>query len=220
MNLAHALYEPPGDGPHPTLIVIHGWGANAFDLLGLAPFLGGGRFMVISPQGPLGLVMDNVLQGFGWFPLNGGGVTDPNDFRTAVDELTAFVDQALARYPIDRGKLALVGFSQGGVMAYALALRQRERFCAVAALSSWLPEQLVEGIGTASLSQLPVLVQHGTQDDLIDVRRARDSVERLRRLDASVIFREYDMGHQLNQQSIADLSQFLESKVLSPLILL
>ena len=47
MDLVHTIYEPPGDGPHPTLLILHGWGANAFDLLGLAPHLAAGRFPLV-----------------------------------------------------------------------------------------------------------------------------------------------------------------------------
>ena len=42
MHLIHAIFEPRGDGPHPTILALHGRGANALDLLGLAPYLGGG----------------------------------------------------------------------------------------------------------------------------------------------------------------------------------
>ena len=53
MRLIHTVYEPAGEGPHPTLIAMHGFGANALDLLGLAPYIADGRFMVICPQGPM-----------------------------------------------------------------------------------------------------------------------------------------------------------------------
>lgn len=39
MHLLHTVFEPPGAGPHPTLLTLHGWGANALDLLGLAPYV-------------------------------------------------------------------------------------------------------------------------------------------------------------------------------------
>ena len=39
IDLLHTVYEPAGDGPHPTVVALHGWGANGMDLLGLAPYL-------------------------------------------------------------------------------------------------------------------------------------------------------------------------------------
>jgi phospholipase/carboxylesterase len=130
----------------------------------------------------------------------------------------AFVDSAQQRYPIAADKLALLGFSQGGVMAYALALRQRHRFAALAALSTWLPAPMVEP--GADLAQLPVLVQHGTSDPLIPAERGQESVTLLRQLAANVVYREYEMGHEINGKSLADLVTFLRDKVLSPIITL
>ena len=45
MKLVHTIYEPGGPGPHPTIIAFHGWGASALDLLGVAPYLGDGRWL-------------------------------------------------------------------------------------------------------------------------------------------------------------------------------
>lgn len=216
MNLLHAAYEPAGDGPHPTIIALHGWGANALDLLGLAPHLG--RFLVLCPQGSLTFPIGPAANGFGWFPLTGGAHADPGAVIAAVDSLVAFLDAAQRRYPIASDKLALLGFSQGGVLAYALALRQRQRFAAVAALSTWLPPPLVEP--GASLAQLPVLVQHGNRDPLIPADRGQESVTLLRQLAASVVYREYDMGHEINAKSLTDLAAFLNEKVVSPIITL
>ena len=64
MKLTHTLYEPTGSGPHPTVVALHGWGANANDLLGLAPHLGGGRVQMICPQGALTVPIANAA-GFG-----------------------------------------------------------------------------------------------------------------------------------------------------------
>ena len=74
MNLVHAIFEPQGAGPHPTLLTLHGWGANALDLLGLAPYLCGGKFLLLCPQGPLQVPLGGAGVGYGWFPerLPGG----------------------------------------------------------------------------------------------------------------------------------------------------
>lgn len=64
-----------------------------------------------------------------------------------------------------------------------------------------------------------MLIQHGSQDPLVDVGRARQSVETLRDLRVPVTYREYDMGHELNAHSLGDLSAWLQEKVLSPIVL-
>ncbi len=220
MNLIHTIFEPEDVGPHPTLLVLHGRGANALDLLGLAPYLCGGKFLVLCPQAPLQVPLEGAAVGYEWYPFVGSGLFDLRAVLRAREELKTFLDDALQRYPIDGKKLAVLGFSQGGVMAYSLGLGEPERFAAVAALSSWLPKDLLSILpDVPATEQLPVLIQHGNQDPLVDVGRARQSVETLRDLRVPVTYREYDMGHELNAQSFSDLSTWLREKVLSPIVL-
>jgi phospholipase/carboxylesterase len=58
-------------------------------------------------------------------------------------------------------------------------------------------------------------VQHGTQDPMIQVDRARSSVEMLRQLHLPLTFREYPMGHEIGARSLSDLSAWLEEKVMT-----
>ena len=215
MNLIHTIYQPLGEGPFPTILTLHGRGANAMDLLGLAPLLCGGKFLMICPQGPLETPIGPGMTGFAWYPMSMGGPPDVDAMLSSRRALEAFIERCLASYPIDRKKLALLGFSQGGVMSYSLALSHPERFAALAVLSSWLPKELEARLDVSDAVQaLPTLIQHGTQDSMIEVDRARDSVERLRQLKLPLTFREYDMGHEITPGSLRDLSAWLEEKVL------
>ena len=105
-------------------------------------------------------------------------------------------------------------------MAYSLALANPDRFAALAALSSWLPPELVPHLSLGNSAQaLPTLVQHGTQDSMIEVDRARQSVETLRQARIPLTYREYEMGHEIRPRSLSDLSAWLDEKVLSPIVL-
>jgi phospholipase/carboxylesterase len=218
-DLLHTIYEPAGDGPHPTVVALHGWGANGMDLLGLAPYLAQGRFLVLCPQGRVEVPLGPMV-GYGWFPLTMGAPPDPAAFAAGVDDVRRFLDAALRRYPIDHNKLVLLGFSQGGVIAYALALAEPQRFAGLVALSSWLPAPVAQALPPQSRDRLTTLVQHGTRDDLIDVARGRESVDTLRRLQVPVTYREFDIGHEISAESLASLTAWLEEKILSPIVLL
>jgi phospholipase/carboxylesterase len=220
MELIHTLYEPQGKGPHPTILTLHGRGANALDLLGLTPYVCGGRFLTICPQGPLETPSGPEATGYAWYPMSMGGPPDIATIIASRQKLQRFLDECLAHYPIDAKKLAVLGFSQGGVMAYSLALAHPDRFAALAALSSWLPPELVPHLSLSDSAQaLPTLVQHGTQDSTIEVERARHSVEILRQARIPLTYREYEMGHEIRPRSLSDLSAWLDEKVLSRIVL-
>jgi phospholipase/carboxylesterase len=214
LHLLHTVYQPGGAGPFPTLFTLHGRGANAFDLLGLAPHICAGRFLVICPQGPLETPIAPDMMGYAWYPMSLGGPPDVKAILSSQKQLRDFLEECLRHYPIDPGKLVLLGFSQGGVMAYSLALANPERFAALAVLSSWLPGELVAHLQIPAAAQaLPTLVQHGTQDSMIEVGRARDSVEKLRALRLPLTYREYEMGHEIRPRSLMDLSAWLDEKL-------
>lgn len=221
MELLHCVYEPPGDGPHPTVLALHGRGANALDLLGLAPHLADGAFRVICPQGPLETPVGPGVTGYAWFPMSMGGEVDAAAILSSRDGLRRFLDECLRRYPIDARRLVLLGFSQGGGMAYSLGLSEPGRFAGMCVLSSWLRENMLQRLGVADgVDSLRTLVHHGRRDEMIELERAKHSVTLLENLRVPVDYREYDMGHEINSRSLADLSTWLREKVLASPILL
>lgn len=210
MDLVHAVYEPEGDGPFPTVLALHGWGASALDLITLAPYLLGGSALVLAPQGPIRTPIGPGVYGYGWFPLSGGGGFDRRAFEEGRKGLEQFLEAAMERYAVDAGRLVLLGFSQGGVMAYDLALRSPERFARLVALSSWLPPELGrEILATPSHGALPTLVQHGTEDPMVPLSRATESVGLLREMGVPVSFHDYPMGHEISRESLRDLNRWL-----------
>jgi phospholipase/carboxylesterase len=218
MKLVHATWVPSGPGPHPAVFALHGFGSNALDLLGLAPHLLGGRALVIAPQGPEDVALDVPggarVVGHGWFPLTLTSPPTPLSVAQAVMAAREFVEQASARHPIDRERTAVLGFSQGGVIAYALALSDPQRFRALAALSSWLPDELARSLPSGDRTRLAAWVQHGTQDEVITPGRGRSSVETLRALGVhDVTHREYDMAHEVSPTSLADLDAWLRARL-------
>jgi phospholipase/carboxylesterase len=210
VDLVHCVYEPEGDGPFPTLYALHGWGANGLDLISLAPHLLGGELLVIAPHGPLRVPIGGGMHGCGWFPISAGGPLDRRGFESGREALEEFLETASKRYPVDAARTLLLGFSQGGVMAYDLALREPERYSALIALSSWLPDELAETYEhTGAHGLLPTLVQHGSEDPMIPIERAEASVRRLQGLGVPVTYRDYTMGHAISPESLGDLNRWL-----------
>ncbi|UCE86602.1 MAG: alpha/beta fold hydrolase [Deltaproteobacteria bacterium] len=220
MQLAHTAHVPAGDGPHPTILALHGWGASAHDLLGLAPYFHAGQALVLCPQGPIAFEIGPGLAGYGWFPLSEGRPPDPEAVAQAPKLVRAFLDDALERYPIDRRKLIVLGFSQGGVIAYDLALRDPERFAGLVALSSWFPSELSDSIAKQPAHEsLPTLVIHGSRDPMIPVARAQESRARLLEFGVPLTYREFDTEHEIGIDALRTLVSWVEEKSISPVVL-
>ena len=212
-ELLYTAHVPGGEGPFPTLFLLHGWGASAHDLLRLAPLLHGGRALVLCPQGPVVVPIGGGERGYGWFPLVPGLPPDVEAFRHGAGMLRRFVEHARDRYPVDPRAVVVGGFSQGGTMAYDLALRDPARFSGLIALSSWLPALLIDDLPRLpEHEQLPALVIHGTADPMIDVERARESREGLRGLGVGITYRELDMGHEIRPEALRVILRWLEER--------
>jgi phospholipase/carboxylesterase len=209
MQLTHATWHPGGGAePAPTLFAIHGHGAHAQDLLGLGPFLAAGRVQLICPEAEF--VLQPGVLGYTWFDREPDGSRAPREFERVATLVSDFIDEASALYHADPERTALLGFSQGGGLAYRLGLAQPSRFAGVAALSTWLPDEAMAVADREHLGALPVLVQHGTADPMVKVERGRESRDRLAELGVTAEYREYPMQHQIGPESLRDLSEWLE----------
>ena len=219
MELLYTAHVPAGAGPFPTVVAMHGYGADAHDLLGLAPALRDGQVLMLCPQGEIELSIGGGRKGYSWFPFTPGMKVDldvVNAFSAASDRLSRFVDQAVERLPIDPERLVVAGFSQGGVMAFDQGLRRPTRYAGVAALSTWLPEPLVETLPKLPEQEgLPVLVVHGTDDQNLPLEQARETREALRPFGVSLTYREFAMGHEIRPEALRVVVRWLEERAFS-----
>jgi len=214
MELMHTAHVPAGPGPFPTILALHGFGASAHDLLGIAPLVSqvvpGDEVMFLCPQGPVVLEPQPGQRAYAWFPLSGGGEIEPAALVGARGVLEGFVEDARAQYPIDPTRFVVMGFSQGGVMAYDLVLGRPEQYSALIALSTWLPDLVLQGLqADDEREKLATLLVHGTEDPMVSIDNGRESLEKLKGLGIEAAWGEYPMGHEINQQALRDLLLWL-----------
>ena len=197
--LLHRVVPPleESPGPHPTLVLVHGRGADEQDLLGLAPALDP-RLMLLSVRAPFPFMMSG---GYTWYDVQQIGTPHPRMFAESYAKLSAFLDDALAGYPVDPSRLLLFGFSMGAVMSLAIGLSRPGLARGVVAHSGYVPEdtdlRLRPGEpGTA------FFIAHGTDDPVIDVGFARRAREYF--AGTGAVVREYPIGHTISEESLAD----------------
>jgi phospholipase/carboxylesterase len=197
-----ALERPAAGEPAGALVLLHGRGADEYDLHPLLDVLDPGRRLHgYTPRGPLSLPPG----GAHWYVVPRVGYPDPETFRSSLAELAASFD-ALP-YPPDR--IVLGGFSQGSVMAYALGLGSgRPRPAALLVFSGFVPT--VDGWAPDLDAPFPPIgIAHGTYDQVIPVefgRRARDLLEGA---GADVLYREPPIGHSIDPRAAVEIRSLI-----------
>lgn len=207
-----ARLRPAAGEPEGALVLFHGRGADENDLFPLLDGLDPGRrFVGATPRGPLPLPPG----GAHWYALGGIGTPEATTFHASYSAASEWLDSFLEEQGIGHDRLVLGGFSQGGVMTYALGLgRGRPRPAALTVFSSFIPT--VAGFELDLSPPLPpVAVGHGTLDPVIGVEWGRRAREALEAAGAEVLYRETPMYHQIDPEFVLQVGARLE-RVIPP----
>jgi len=196
-----------GGTPRQLVIFLHGYGADGADLIGLAPFFAQAlpHAEFLSPNAP-----ERCDMGFGyqWFSRDNFGPDRlPKAVRGAAPVLDAFIDEALKERNLTYDQLALIGFSQGTMMALDRTMRRGDA-AAVVGFSGMVADP------HAALSQAarhpPVLLIHGTADQVLPFASLGAAEHALATAGFQVEALERPgLGHGIDQEGAARAAQFL-----------
>ena len=193
---------PPPASARIAMIMVHGRGASAEDMLGLAGEVGTADVAVLAPQ----------AAGRTWYPYSFLSPIADNEpgITSGLGVIAGLIDGLAAQQiPIER--IALIGFSQGACLSLEFAARHPRRYKAVIGLSGGL----IGPPGTprdypGSLAGAPVFLGCSDVDPHIPLARVRESAEVFRRMGASVDERIYPrMGHTVNEDEIEAIRTLL-----------
>jgi len=197
-SLDHLVFLPTSaPDKFPTIIALHGRGADENDLASLLLALELPGVLLVTPRAPFAF----PYGGYAWYRPD-----EAPDLET-VELLRRFIEEIKAGYPVNTRRLILMGFSQGAMMTYAVALANPSPFRGIAALSGYVPHQA--NPQHDGLAGFPVFISHGTNDPLIPVRLGREAAKLLMNAGADVTYREYIMGHEIGTEASRDLRHWL-----------
>lgn len=196
---------------NPLLLLLHGYGSNEEDLFSFATELPD-EYYVVSARAPY----DLQPYGHAWYAItfdaDQNKFSDDNQAIESRDLIANFIDQLISEMSIDSENVTLIGFSQGTILSYAVALSYPEKIKRVVALSGYLNEEiLASGYENKDFSNLKMYISHGTQDQVIPVDWARKAPEALKNLGIELTFKEYPIGHGVSPQNFHDLKNWLEN---------
>ncbi|HEY5071180.1 MAG TPA: dienelactone hydrolase family protein [Caulobacteraceae bacterium] len=178
---------PPAAGGAATSLVIllHGYGSNGADLIGLAPYWRGAlpHTAFLAPNAPE--PCPGAPGGFQWWGLSSldRGARAAGAAR-AAPVVDAFIDAELARNGLGEDRLALVGFSQGTMMALTVGPRRERRLAGIIGYSGMLADEA--SLAAEVRSKPPILLVHGDADPMIPIAAFHQAKEALSRLGFAV----------------------------------
>ncbi len=210
MSLHYLVREPKFiQEKNPLLLLLHGYGSNEADLFSFASELPE-EYFIISVQAPYDLQYGS----YAWYAINFDAdenkFSDLNQARQSRDMIADFIDELLAKYPIDSTKVSLIGFSQGSILSYAVALSYPTKVSKVVAMSGYLNlEMAIEGFEKNDFSGLKIFASHGTVDQVIPVEWAKKTPQLLENFGIDVVYKEYPIGHGVSPQNFFDFRKWL-----------
>lgn len=213
LSLEYLVREPKIRlGKNPLLLLIHGYGSNEEDLFSFAKELPE-EYYIISARAPY-----NMQHGsYAWYAINFDAdqnkFSDNDQARNSRDLIANFIDELIAIYPIDNENVTLIGFSQGTILSYAVALSHPEKVQRVVAMSGYInPEILEENYLKNSFTNLKIFSSHGTADQVIPVEWGRKAKPFLENLGIKTTYKEYPLGHGVSPQNFYDFKNWLLEK--------
>ncbi|NOX72129.1 MAG: prolyl oligopeptidase family serine peptidase [Alphaproteobacteria bacterium] len=198
------------------VILVHGYGADGNDLLGLADPLGEHLpdTVFVAPNAP-NKCSGNPF-GFEWFPIPWLDGSSEEAARTgmaaAVDDLNAFIDKTMADEGVTAAQTILLGFSQGTMMSLHIAPRRAVPVAGIVGFSGRLLEP--ETLADAVVSRPPVLLIHGDQDDMVPIASLPEAADAL----SAAGFEVYThiskgMAHGIAPDGLGVALQFMREKL-------
>jgi len=198
-----------------TVIWLHGLGADGHDFEAIVPELklpedSGIRF--IFPHAPVRPVsINNGAEMRAWYDFVPHSETGGSqDIDESADQIRELIAREIER-GIKPGHIVLAGFSQGGVIALHTGTRYDNRLAGILAISTYLHDfsGTEADMNDANLA-IPILMAHGTQDEMIPIMRAATSRENLIRLGYDVRWFDYPMGHQVCLEEVEEIAAFFK----------
>ncbi|APG59672.1 alpha/beta hydrolase [Christiangramia salexigens] len=213
-SLQHIIRKPKTEiAKAPVLILLHGYGSDENDLFSFAEELPDELF-IISAKAPYSM----QPYGNAWYAIhwdnNDGKFSDDVQAITSRETIKDFIDEIIYNYPVDADNINLLGFSQGSILSYSVALSYPEKVKNVIALSGYVNEGILKkDYASNDFSKLKFYCSHGSVDQVIPVDWARKSKPFLDALNIENSYSEFPVGHGVAPQNFYEFREWLKQRI-------
>jgi len=202
--------SPISGGPAKSLVIfLHGYGSNGADLIDLASYWAKALpdTMFLSPDAPQ--PCDGVPYGRQWWPLTSlTPAARAAGVRVSAPALNGYIDAQLAAHGLSEDRLALVGFSQGTMMALHVGPRRAKALAGVIGFSGMLADP--DALAAEVVTKPPILLGHGDRDDVLPVEALHHAQLQLKGLDFDLAAHvSPGLGHSIDETGLQLGARFL-----------
>lgn len=204
-------FRPAANGTSkpPAIVMLHGFGSDENDLFSFSSELPD-YYAVISLRAPI------RLQPYGnawyniYFNQPQGKFSDDKQAVASRDLISKCLDQIIEKYQVDEKNITLLGFSQGTILSFAVALSYPQKVKNVIGLSGYIHEDILkENFRSNNFDHLNIYTSHGSVDEVIPVEWARKSKSFLEDLGISCTYSEFPVGHGVAPENFSDFKNWL-----------
>lgn len=194
----------------PAIIMLHGFGSDENDLFSFSSELPD-EYAIISLKAPIRL----EPYGNAWYNIYynhpQGKFSDDEQAIASRDLVARCIDEIVEKYKVDSQKITLIGFSQGTILSFAVALSYPEKIKNVIGLSGYVNKDiLVPNYKDKNFNNLKIYTSHGTQDQVIPIDWARESKPFFEQLNIDCTYSEFPVGHGVAPENLMELQNWLE----------
>lgn len=199
-----------------TVLWLHGLGADGHDFEPIVPELQLPRDAAVRfvfPNAPaIAVTINGGMVMPAWYDILAidiGRQVDERQLLQSAAAVAALVDREIAR-GIDSRRIVVAGFSQGGAVAYQLALSHPRPLAGLLVLSAYFPTARSIMLHDAN-RELPIQVCHGSLDPVVPEELGHQAYQTLLAMGYAVGYKTYPIGHNVSPEEIADVSRWLHS---------
>lgn len=200
------------DKKAPLLLLLHGYGSNEEDLFSFATELPE-EFFIVSARAPY----DLQPSGHSWYDIHfteTEKVSNVEEAKISRDVIAKFIDELTTTYPIDADNVTLLGFSQGTILSYSVALSYPEKIKNIVALSGYINDEILTvDYQSKDHSHLDFYISHGSVDQVIPNFLANKAPDFLTQMNIKNSYREFPVGHGVAPQNFFEFKEWLIARM-------
>jgi phospholipase/carboxylesterase len=206
-EIFHLVQKSNREDKSPLIVLLHGYGSNEKDLFSFKEFLPNDA-TIVSFRAPLELFQNM----YAWYQIyfeNNVKSFDEKSAFSSKDLIIEKIKQISKDYNCDDERITLIGFSQGAILGFSVALMNNNLIKNLVALSGYVEEKIID---FSSISFPNIYISHGINDNVIPHLDSKKTLQILNKNKINYDYYEFNQGHGVNMDNLNSFLKWIKDK--------